>query len=119
MSDKEPLDLSPDHVARMIMLVYGLMSDSKPFWCFVAVKPSLYDHLKGLVAEKKLDLRTYVEDGFGEIVVSGEGVLPPNEVIKTISTMFNVPMRQLFADVDPNEEINKKIEELKKEFGEA
>jgi len=102
-------------VARIVMLVYGLMSNSNPFWCFVAVKPTRYKELQGLVAAKKLDLRNYVADGFGEIVVSGEGVVPPNDVVKTVAKMFDVPVRKLFDDVDPNDAISKEIEKLKNE----
>lgn len=112
-------NITPDTVARMVMLVYGTMSNSDPFWCFVSVKPSQYDHLQKLVADKKLDLRTYVDDGLGEIIVSGEGVVPPNDVIKKISAMFNVPIRDLLKDYDMDAIISKEIERVKKEMGEA
>ena len=70
MAGSKP-DITPDHVARRVMLIYGTMSDSNPFWCFVSVKPSRYDHLQKLVAEKKLDIRNFVQDGFGEICGAG------------------------------------------------
>jgi hypothetical protein len=57
MSNKP--EITPDHIARMVMLVYGTMSDANPFWCFVSVKPSQYANLQKLVAEKNLDLRNY------------------------------------------------------------
>jgi hypothetical protein len=116
MTDKTPIELTPDNVARMVTLVYGKMVDSNPFWCFVTVKPSQMKAFAQRVKDKKLDLRTYVDDGFGEIVVSGEGVLPPRDVIKTVAAMFNVPIRQLFADVNFDDVINKEIERLKKEL---
>ena len=110
---------TPDHLARMVMLIYGTMSDSNPFWCFVSVKPSQYAHLQKLVAEKKLDIRNFVQDGFGEIIVSGEGVVPPGDVIKKVAAMFNVPIRDLLQDFDMDAIIAKEIKRVKKELGEA
>ena len=114
MSEKEPPNLAPDHVARVVMLVYGLMSNSQPFWCFVAVKPSRYKELQGLVAGKNFDIRTYEKQGFGEIVVSGEGVTPPNDVVQAVAKMFDVPVKKLFDESDPNIAIANEIERLKK-----
>ena len=104
---------APDDVARVVMLVYGLMSNSNPFWCFVAVKPTRYKELQALVAQKTFDIRTYEADGFGEIVVSGEGVTPPNDVVKAVAQMFDVPVRKLFDEADPNIASSKEIEKLK------
>lgn len=118
MPDNKP-NVTPDQVARMVMLVYGTMSDNNPFWCFVAVKPSQHKRLQEKVANKTLDLRTYVEDGFGEIIVSGEGVIPPNDVIKKISASFGVPIRDLFREYDMDDVIAKEIERVKKELGEG
>jgi len=118
MSTKEPPNLAPDHVARVVMLVYGVMSNSKPFWCFVAAKPTRYKELQALVAAKTFDIRKYEEDGFGEIVVSGEGVTPPNDVVQTVAKMFDVPVKKLFDDANPDVEIAKSIDELKKKSDE-
>lgn len=113
MAVKEPPNYEPDLVARVVMLVYGVMSNSKPFWCFVAVKPSRYQELQTLVSSKQFDIRNYEKDGFGEIVVSGEGVTPPNDVVQTVAKMFDVPVRNFFQDIDPEAEIAKGIENLK------
>jgi len=110
---------TPDHLARAVMLIYGTMSDSNPFWCFVSVKPSQYDNLQKLVVEKKLDIRNYVQDGLGEIIVSGEGIVPPGDVIKKVAAMCNVPIRDLLQDFDMDAIISKEIERVKKELGEA
>ena len=111
--------MTPDDVARLVTLIYGTMGDSKPFWCFVAVKPSKYAQLQKLATNKTLDIKKYEEDGFGEIVVSGEGVIPPNDVIKTVATMFNTPISKLFQDVDADAVIAREIERIKKEMGES
>jgi len=114
----ESSNINPDNVGRMVMLAYGLMSDSKPFWCYVAVKPSRYDELRRIIAGKKFDIRNYEKEGFGEIIVSGESVIPPQDVTKKVASMFKIPIRQLFADIDPKEEITKEIERLNNESGE-
>ena len=119
MTDKEVPDLSPDNIARAVMMLFGRMADSKPFWCFVAVKPSRKDELAEKVKNKTLDITRYVEDGFGEIIVSGESAMPPRDVMKDLSAMFNIPIRKLFSDFDFDAEIRNEIEKLKKELGEA
>ena len=118
MSNKTP-DITPDHVARMVTLTFGKMADSKPFWCFLAVRPSRYEELSQVVAAKIFDINNFVKDGYGEIIVSGEGVMPPNDVIKKISAMFNVPIREFFQSVDVDAVIAKEIERVKKELGEV
>ncbi len=119
MTNKESLDLSPDNVARMVVLVFGKTAESQPFWCFVALKPSMRPEVSQKIRDKTLDLTRFVEDGYGEIVVSGESAMPPRDVLKTVAAIFNVPVRSLFADFDFDAEISKEIELLKKEFGDA
>jgi hypothetical protein len=111
------LNITPDHVARMVMLTFGKMADSKPFWCFVAVKPSRQDELNKHISNKAFDINNFEKDGYGEIVVSGEGVIPPNDIIKKVAAMFNVAIRDFFKDVDQDAVITKEIERVKKELG--
>ena len=118
MQPKEPINLTPDNVARAVMMLFGKMANSQPFWCFVAVKPSRKDELAQRVKNKTIELTRYVEEGFGEIIVSGESAMPPRDVLKTLSTMFNVPIRKLFAESEFEKEIQDEIERLKKEFEE-
>jgi hypothetical protein len=115
--DIKDLNITPDHVARMVMLTYGKMVNSKPFWCFVAVKPTRQDELKKHIAGKTFDINNFEKDGFGEIVVSGEGVIPPNDIIKKVAAMFNVPIRDFFKDFDQDAVITKEIERVKKDLG--
>lgn len=119
MIRNSPIELTPDHVARAVMMVFGKMADTRPFWCFLAVKPSCRQEVLRRVADKTLDLPRFEEEGLGEIIVSGESAVPPNEVVKTVAAMFSIPIRQLFADIDMDAEIAKEIERLKKEMGVA
>lgn len=111
--------ITPDDVARLVMLTFGTMVDTKPFWCFVAVKPSRQDELNKRIASKTFDINNFEKDGFGEIVVSGEGVIPPNDVIKKVSELFNVPIRDFFQPFDQDKVISKEIERVTKELGES
>lgn len=117
--DSKDSKVTSDFVARLVMLAHGNMADGNPFWCFVAVKPSRRDELQRLVSGKKFDINNFVRDGFGEIVVSGEGVIPPNEIVKKVAGMFNVPIRDLFQPFDQDAVITQEIERIKKELGEA
>lgn len=109
-----------DRTARMVMLTYGRMQDGKtPFWCYVAVKPSHYDTLMEQAKAGTLNLQTYEEDGFGEILVSGPGTYPPTNITQQIARLFNTPIKDLFPNTDPKEAITRKIEELKKMQGDS
>lgn len=104
----------PDDVSRILMLAFGKMEDGvNMFWCYVAVKPSRYDEFRRTMAGKYYNLQNYVTDGFGEIVVSGPGGLPPKEVTALVGKQFGIPLKDLFADVDPMQKISKGIEVLK------
>lgn len=116
MTTKDQI-LTPDNVARAVMMLFGKMADSNPFWVFVAVKPTRRAELAQRVKSKTLEITRFVEEGFGEIIVSGESLFPPRDVLKTLSEMFSIPMRDLFADVDFDAAVAKEIEKLSKEMG--
>lgn len=110
-------DLSPDNIARMITMVFGKMGNGQPFWCFIAIKPSCIDEVSTRVKNKTLDLTSYVDDGFGEIIVSGEGLMPPPDVVRVVAQMSNVPLRQMFQHFDMDEVIKREVDTLKKHLG--
>ncbi len=102
----------PDNISRIIMLVYGTMEHGGPFWCYVAVKPSMYDQFKEAEQNGTLDL--YEFDPFGEIIVSAEGETPPDEVTVKVAEMYGTDPSQFFQPIDPQKVISEKIEELKR-----
>jgi len=111
--DSKPLN--PDDVARMVMLTYGRQQDGKsPYWCYVAVKPSEYERFMAALKNGSLDLHSFNEDGYGEVLVSGPGLYPPIDVTREVARTFRMPIKDLFGEVDPRAAIRKKIEELKK-----
>lgn len=111
-----PFDLSPDNIARMITLLFGKQADGQPFWCIVSVKPSHLKEVQEKAQNKTLKIENYMADGYGEIVVSGEGVMPPREVLKQVSAMFNTPIRDMFGTYDMDDVVAKEIALLKKEL---
>ncbi len=102
---------NPDNISRIIMLVYGTLDTGGPFWCYVAVKPSMYDAFKEAESSGKLDLYNF--DAYGEVVVSGEGEKPPVEVTEKVAEIYNTDASSFFQPIDPKQEIEEKIAKLK------
>lgn len=106
----------PDNISRIIMLVYGMLENKKPFWVYTAVKPSMYDEFKKAESEKTLDLYNF--EPYGEIIVSGEGETPPEEVTLKVAEMYQTDPSKFFQPIDPKQVISDKIEQLKKQDAE-
>lgn len=103
---------NPDALSRVIMLLYGKMDHGGPFWCYVAVKPSMFDAFKAAESQGKIDLYNF--DEYGEVIVSAEGQTPPEDVTIKVAEMYGADPSTFFQPIDPLAEIGKKIEELKK-----
>jgi hypothetical protein len=108
---------NPDNISRIIMLVYGRMEHGGPFWCYVAVKPSMYDAFKAAEQQGALDLYNF--EPYGEIIVSAEGETPPEEVTVKVAEMYNTDPTKFFQPIDPKQVITDKIEELKRQDAES
>ena len=98
----------PDDLTRIIVLVYGMLQSGGPFWVFVAVKPSQYQAFLAAQKEGKLDLYQFAP--FGEIIVSGEGRTPPDEVTLKVAEMYQTDPSTLFQPMDVEKEVEKKTE---------
>lgn len=101
--------VDPDQLSRIVMLAYGQMDHGGPYWCYVAVRPSRFDEFQATLATKKYNIQHFVQDGYGEVIVSGEGVTPPGEVTKQVAKMFDIPIKQLFTQTDQKSIILNKI----------
>ena len=97
MTDKKP---NPD-ATRTIVLVYGMLESGGPFWVFVAVKPSRYQPFLTAQKDGSLDLRQF--ESYGEIIVSGEGRMPPDEVTLKIAEMYQTDPAVIFHAIEKNE----------------
>jgi hypothetical protein len=102
---------NPDNISRIIMLIYGTLEAGGPFWCYVAVKPSQFDAFKAAEKDGTLDL--YQFDPYGEVIVSGEGARPPQDVTAKVAEMYNTDPSQFFQPIDPKAEIDSKIAQLR------
>jgi len=75
-----------DELARIIVLVYGMLENGNPFWLFAAVRPPKYQSF--LEAQKNGSLDLYQFTPYGEIIVSGEGKSPPDEITLKVAEMY-------------------------------
>jgi hypothetical protein len=87
-----------DAITRTIVLIYGILKDGDPFWLYAAVKPSKYQAF--LAAQKDGTLNVYEFAPFGEIVVSGKGKSPPDEVTLKVAEMYQTDPAKLFQPGD-------------------
>ena len=76
----------PDDLTRIIVLIYGMLDSGKPFWTFAAIKPSKYQEFQQAQKDGKIDL--YQFKPFGEIIVSGEGKSPPEDVTLKVAELY-------------------------------
>lgn len=89
---------------RTIMLVYGMFTNGNPFWVFTAVKPAKYQAFLAAHKEGALDLQNFT--GFGEIIVSGQGKAPPEDVTLKVAEMYQTDPGTLFQNIqDENRDI--------------
>lgn len=84
-------------LTRTIVLVYGLLQNGEPFWVFVAIKPSQYQAF--INAQKDGSLNLYQFAPYGEIIVSGEGKSPPDEVTVKVAEMYQTDPAKLKAQM--------------------
>lgn len=100
---------NPDDVARVIVLIYGVFDGSRPFWCYVAVKPSKYQEF--LDAQKNGTLNLYEFAPYGEIIISGEGTQPPEEVTLKVAEVYQTDPKRFFQPMNTDEEVKKRVAE--------
>jgi len=98
MTNKSQNNTNNQDQTRTIVLVYGLLDGGNPFWVFVAIKPSKYQEF--VDAQKDGSLNLYEFAPYGEIIVSGEGKSPPDEVTIKVAEMYQTDPAKLRAAVD-------------------
>lgn len=103
----------PDNVSRVIMLLYGKMDHGGPFWCYVAIKPSKFENFKEAEKAGMIDLYNFGD--YGEVIVSAEGQTPPEDVTLKVAEMYGADPSTFFQPIDPLAEIDKRIEDMKKQ----
>lgn len=99
-----------DDVARVIVLVRGLMENGGFYWAYVAVKPTLHKQFAEAIA-KKYNIQNFVKDQYGEVIVSGQGKNPPDEVTKKVAEMFSTTPDKFFTETDMDAALDRKLAE--------
>ena len=94
-----------DNVSRLVVLVRGLMETRGSYWCYVAVKPSLAKKFKNAIASK-YNIQNFVKDAYGEVIVSGKGRTPPQEVTEKVAEIYGIDPKSL-AEGDTEVDIDK------------
>lgn len=107
-------DKHSDHAARIVMLVFGKMKDDAgSYWCYVAIKPTEYKRFMELYKQAKMNLYYFEQEGFGEIIVSGQGRKPPTEVTYQVARIYNLELDELYKETDAEKALEKKILQFK------
>lgn len=97
MTEQTENNTNTQEQTRTIVLVYGLLENGNPFWVFVAVKPSQYNAF--ITAQKDGSLNLYEFSEYGEIIVSGEGKSPPDEVTIKVAEMYQTDPAKLKENI--------------------
>jgi hypothetical protein len=87
-----------DALTRTIVLMYGLLDNGEQYWIYASVKPSKYPAF--LAAQKDNTLDVYDFQPYGEIIVSGKGKAPPDEVTLKVAEMYQTEPDKLFQPGD-------------------
>lgn len=95
-----------DAITRTIVLIYGLLADGGPCWIYAGVKPSKYQAF--LAAQKDGTLNLYDFKPYGEIIVSGAGKSPPDEVTLKLAEMYQTAPNLLLQPQEATGELPNK-----------
>lgn len=101
--------------SRLVTLVRGVMEQGGFYWCYLAVKPNLISKFQQAIKDK-YNIQNFVKDNYGEVVVSGRGKQPPEEVSKKVAEMFGVTFQE-FGEGDAEVGIAKVLAELPQAAG--
>lgn len=95
-----------DLLSRIIVLIYGILENGNSCWMYAAVKPSKYE---GFLADHKAGkVNVHQFTPYGEIIVSGEGKSPPDEVTLKVAEMYQTDLSKVKEPDEVKEEIKKK-----------
>ena len=111
----EPSVKNPDSLSRIVMLTFGHMEQGGSYWCYVAIKPSRYDAFRAAMYSMTYNIQNFDKDEFGEIIVSGHGDRPPRDVTQKVAKMFDIQIRDLFKDEQPDKTVAKHFLMLQEE----
>jgi hypothetical protein len=97
-----------DQAARIVTLVYGRLENQRPFWCYVAVKPSRHKAFLEAQQAGKLNLREI--EPFGEIIISGEDINSLQEVTPEVAKAYGCDPASFFQSIDTTAEVAMRVQ---------
>lgn len=77
----------------ILVLIFGQMENNEPFWVYVSVRPEMYALYHAAYKAKTLDLFNF--SPFGEIVISGYGATPPEEIVTEVAAIYQADPRKM------------------------
>ncbi len=93
------VERSGDDIKRIIVVVTGMLENGKPFWMYVAVKPSQYRRFLQSQSNGTLDLYNF--ESYGEVIQGGDdGPLPPDNVTRELAALYNVDYETFLDPVE-------------------
>ena len=103
-----------DHNGRIVQLIQGANTDGTRFWIYIAIIPGRYETFLAHQNAGTLDL--FNLEVYGEILSFGAGDNPPQTETEKVAKMYQTNPAKMFQVADPMAEVNKKIEELNKNW---
>lgn len=101
MTETNPPPNPLEELKRTIVLLYGIMENGSPFWVFAAVRPNKYQLFMTSQKEGTLDLEKF--EVFGELIISGEGKAPPDDVILKVAEMYQTDPSKFVGNIKDDE----------------
>ena len=105
--------LKADEDAAILAYSCGTMSDGRPYWAYVAVKPSLYRQFYKLSAARQ----TMVLSNYGEVLAIGHATEPPPEVVRAMREKYGADPAyedKLIAEANRQQDVSVKNQEEKR-----
>lgn len=87
-----------DSIASIIAYSYGFMEDGRPYWAYVAVKPSLYQQFYA----QSVARQSMVVGDYGTILAAGFESEPPAHIVQQMQDSYGCDPRyeeKLIAEV--------------------
>ena len=82
---------------RTIALIYGLLPNKKPFWAFVAVITNKYAFFLEDQKSGAIDMTNFKP--YGEIIICGEGISPPDDIIAKVAQIYQTDYERFKENV--------------------
>jgi transcriptional regulator with XRE-family HTH domain len=83
---------------RKIVLVLGMLKNGNRSWLFAAIRPEMYSLF--LTRYKADELYIHHLESLGEILLSGEGEMPPDDVTRKVAAMYNTTPDEFVSYID-------------------